>query len=375
MGLPITPLGDRVYQRLTADCRLRNIDYTIQTMQPKITIIIPVYNVEKYLRQCLDSVVNQTMREIQIICVNDGSRDNSRTILQEYADRDARVAIIDQHNSGKSAARNAAYPHIKGKYTLFVDSDDWLELDLCEKTYQKSEATGATLTFFFYQGENGQSDPSYRRITPTDKTTAEEKKPLLFWGVVWDKLWRTDFLLSNKLYFPEGLEFEDTFVNWQAITLAGKMSIVPERFYHYRRTPGSAMQARWTYWRDAISIYNKIRDHLLESGHYAVYRDYFVPKKMRIWHQHYRSLSTSDRRQFAAMIRESLSEDDREFYRNASKKQVPNVLKLFYEMIDGDKTAALNYQVSLIVHETVRMPERFIRQWIVKPLQRRLRAA
>ena len=337
-------------------------------MQPKITIIIPVYNVEQYLRQCLDSVVNQTMQEIQIICVNDGSTDNSRTILQEYADRDSRVEIIDQPNGGKSLARNAAYPHIKGKYTLFVDSDDWLELDLCEKTYQKSEETGAPLTFFFYQGENGQSTPSYRRIASTDKTTAEEKKILLFLGVVWDKLWRTNFLLSNKLYFPEGLEFEDTFVNWQAVTLADKISIVPERFYHYRLTPGSAMQARWTYWRDSIAIYNKIRDHLLESGHYAAYRDCFVPKKLKIWHQHYRNLSASDRPQFAAMIRESLSEDDREFYRNASKKHVPKVLKLFYEMIDGGKVVAMNYQVSLIVHETVKMPERFIRQWIVKPL-------
>ena len=75
------------------------------------------------------------------------------------------------------------------------------------------------------------------------------------------------------------------------------------------------------------------------------------------------------------MIRESLTEDDREFYRNASKKQVPNVLKSFYEMIEGGKVAALNYQVSLVVHETVSMPERFIRQWIVKPIQKRLRMA
>src|SRR5215469_13757361 len=110
-------------------------------MQPIISIIIPVYNVEPYLRQCLDSVVNQTMRDIQIICVNDGSPDNSRAILQEYANRDSRIEIIDKPNGGQSSARNAAYPHIRGKYTLFVDSDDWIERDLCEKTYRKAEET------------------------------------------------------------------------------------------------------------------------------------------------------------------------------------------------------------------------------------------
>ena len=342
--------------------------------QPKVSVIVPVYNVEKYLRQCLDSIVNQTMRDIQIICVNDGSTDGSLATLREYEARDARVGIIDKPNGGQSSARNAAYPHIKGKYTLFVDSDDWIELDLCEKTYQQSEATGAPLTFFFYQGENGQSDPSYRRITPSDKITVAEKKPLLFWSVVWDKLWRTDFLLSNKLYFPEGLVFEDTFVNWQAITLADKISVVPERLYHYRHTAGSIMQARGKHWRCIVPIYNKIRDYLLESGYYTDYRNYFITKKLKMWHQHYCYLSASVKPQFAAMIRESLNEDDREFYRNASKNHVSNSIKSFYEMIDGSKVAAIKYQISLVVRETARMPERFIRKWIVKPIQKRLRA-
>ena len=106
----------------------------------------------------MDSVVNQTMRDIQIICVNDGSPDGSRAILQEYADRDSRIEIIDKPNGGLSSARNAAYPHIRGKYTLFVDSDDWIELDLCEKTYRKSEETGAQMTMFFFSKSGRKSD-------------------------------------------------------------------------------------------------------------------------------------------------------------------------------------------------------------------------
>ncbi|MDR0336523.1 MAG: glycosyltransferase, partial [Planctomycetaceae bacterium] len=101
---------------------------------PKVSIIIPVYNAEKYLRDCLDSVANQTLKDIEIICVDDGSPDSCPQILDEYAANDNRFKIIHQKNAGVAAARNAAYPFIKGEYTLFVDSDDIIELDLCEKT-------------------------------------------------------------------------------------------------------------------------------------------------------------------------------------------------------------------------------------------------
>jgi len=171
----------------------------------------------------LDSVVNQTLRDIQIICVNDGSPDGSRAILQEYADRDSRIEIIDKPNGGLSSARNVAYPYIKGKYTLFVDSDDWIEPNLCEKTYQKAEITGASMTVFFFRK---WKEGKIRLIPSGNKTTIEEKLPLLDFPSACSKLWRTDFLLGNKLYFPEGLVFEDNLVHWQAVTLADKISIV-----------------------------------------------------------------------------------------------------------------------------------------------------
>ena len=93
-------------------------------MMPKVSVIIPVYNVEKYLKQCLDSVVNQTLKDIEIICVNDGSTDNSLEILEEYAQKDNRIIIISQENQGQSVARNIALEKATGEYVGFVDSDD-----------------------------------------------------------------------------------------------------------------------------------------------------------------------------------------------------------------------------------------------------------
>lgn len=100
---------------------------------PKISIIVPVYNVEKYLHKCMDSLVNQTFEEIEIITVNDGSTDSSLEILREYEKQDSRIIVIDKVNEGVSLARNTALEYIIGEYIMFVDSDDWIDLDTCEK--------------------------------------------------------------------------------------------------------------------------------------------------------------------------------------------------------------------------------------------------
>jgi len=334
---------------------------------PKISIVIPVYNVEPYLRQCLDSVVNQTIRDIQIICVNDGSPDGSRDILQEYADKDSRITIIDKPNGGISSARNAAYPHIKGKYTLFVDSDDWIKLDLCEKTYQKAETTGASMTVFFSQRCKGKK---IRLIVPGNKTTIEEKLPILDFPCAWSKLWRTDFLLDNKLYFPEGLFFEDALVHWQAVTLAEKIAVVPERLYYYRRNYSSITKTRGEHTLHVIPIYEKIREYLLESGCYAAYRNKFLSRKLNIWFHYYRNLPASMRQKFIAMIREVFNDDDREFCRSASKQFKSKIVQLFYAMIDGDKSDAWNFRVAYTMKQLVRVPYQLFHRWVVQSIRR-----
>ena len=96
---------------------------------PKVSIILPVYNVEKYLSQCLDSIVNQTLKDFECICINDGSPDNSLAILKEYASKDSRIKIINQENKGQSSARNVGMNFSKGKYIAFIDSDDWISTD------------------------------------------------------------------------------------------------------------------------------------------------------------------------------------------------------------------------------------------------------
>ena len=338
-------------------------------MRPKISIIIPVYNVEVYLRQCLDSVVNQTFPDIQVLCVNDGSTDGSRAILQEYVDRDSRIKVIDKSNGGLSSARNAAYPYIEGKYTLFVDSDDWIASHLCEKTLYKAEETNASITVFFDQRRTKRVIQS---ITSNDRNTIEEKLPLLDFPTVWSKLWRTDFLLGNKLYFPEGLVYEDNLLNWQAVTLADRIAVVPERLYHYRRNFDSTTQTWGEHSMDMIPIYNKIQEYLLECGYYTTYRDKFISMKLDVWYRHYRNLPVSLKPRFVAMIRDSLTADDREFYRSVPKNPCKQLARLFYAMIEGSETDARKFKIAYTVHQIIRTPELCLNRWIIRPIKRGL---
>ena len=108
-------------------------------MAVKVSIIVPVYNVEKYLRKCLDSLVNQTLKDIEIICINDGSTDDSLNILQEYAREHHNVVVIDQENQGVSIARNNGINKAQGDYIGFVDPDDWVEPDMFKILYEKAE--------------------------------------------------------------------------------------------------------------------------------------------------------------------------------------------------------------------------------------------
>ena len=340
-------------------------------MTPNISIIIPVYNVEQYLAECLDSVVNQTMRDIQIICANDGSPDGSRAILQEYADCDARIEIIDKPNGGLSSARNAAYPLIQGKYALFVDSDDWIERDACEKLFDKAEQSGAEITAFFYRREGDRTEHINlsHRITPQDKITIQEKIPLFDCNSVCYKLWRSDFLRDNHLRFPEGLYFEDQLVCWQGITLASRISVVSEELYHYRYNPASTVNLLDKTGFDIIPIYVMIEKFLRDYGYYDDYRDAFTCRKLLHWHCHFRLMSPLHRSRFLLMCRESLTEDDRKFFYSRMCELDKKTLRFYRLLVDGGKIGVLKYHYESYFCETVKWPERLLRRWIIKPLK------
>lgn len=212
----------------------------------KISVIIPIYKVEHYLRQCLDSVVNQTYRNLEIILVDDGSPDNCGIICDEYALNDRRVVVIHKENGGLSAARNDGIDRATGDWITFVDSDDWLDLDYYE---QFVKAIGNSRPDIFQACEYISEYPekSIRRCTfrhafqASGKENVEELMlDILNIGLPWDKLYRADFLKENSLRFDITIKaFEDHLFNFQVFYRAKSVSGAVFAGYHYRQEPMS----------------------------------------------------------------------------------------------------------------------------------------
>lgn len=206
---------------------------------PKVSIIVPVYNVEKLLSRCLNSLVNQSLSDIEIICINDGSTDNSLNILKSFSDKDNRIIIIDKQNEGLSVARNTGMNIAKGEYIGFVDSDDWVDLDFYEKLYNSAINNGADIaaagiirtkknqkTFILeYNNEKFASD-IYQKINLCDIPEC---------CFVWNKIYKLDKLKSLNIEFEAGRIYEDMIWTPQVLYSMDKIVAVPDIYYYYWR--------------------------------------------------------------------------------------------------------------------------------------------
>jgi len=252
-------------------------------MQPKITIIIPVYNVEPYLRQCLDSVVGQTLQEIQILCVDHSSTDGSLAILEEFAAKDPRIEIIHCENTGggPGQARNAGFAHVKGKYLYFVDSDDSLDLTLCEKAYYRLEQSSSDILFFYPHeiAEAGQEDRKYWGNVDKWHIKSDALNYLDFPVPPWNRVTRTAYLESIGLRFPEGKLSEDQFFHWISLVHQPRVIFLPQRLYYRLYRPDSEMGQRGEYVANHALVYSMIKQYLMDIGKYQTLRGKLLARK------------------------------------------------------------------------------------------------
>lgn len=222
---------------------------------PKVSVIIPVYNVEEYLRECLDSVVNQTLKDIEIICVNDGSTDNSLAILNEYEQKDCRVKIIDKKNEGAGPARNVGMKISTGDYLIFFDADDCMKNDALEVLYANVTETNSdislcrSMTFSDNVSDTTDISWSIKDGLIDNKTSfhpAEVSKYIFQFcvGWPWDKLYRRDFVIKNELYFQSLRHSNDTYFVLMSLVLASKISRVDDRLMFHRKHANSLEATR-----------------------------------------------------------------------------------------------------------------------------------
>lgn len=219
---------------------------TAADLTPKISIIVPVYNVEKYLRRCLDSIVAQTFTDWECILIDDGSPDNSGAICDEYAERDSRFHVIHQENKGVSAARNAGLDVARGEWIGFVDSDDWIEKETFYVAYNEAINANADIVCFGVQfvAEEGLS----RKVSFKNKEIYSNFKRFpVYMNSVWNKLFRKNLFHTVSLRFQNGISIcEDMLFSFQACISTQKIVYLNQIFYNYFENFNSCTKTKLT---------------------------------------------------------------------------------------------------------------------------------
>jgi glycosyltransferase involved in cell wall biosynthesis len=212
----------------------------LDKMQFKVSVIVPVYNVEPYLRRCLDSLVNQTLKDIEIICINDRSLDKSLVILKRYAKKDNRITVIDfNKNQGVSVVRNTGMKIAKGEYIGFCDSDDYVDLDFYEKLYEYAKRKNANIAM------GNVKTLECNAKTEITRYNGPLKIPEVFFRAYsWDCIYRNKMLKKHKIKFPEGLlPYEDMCFMTHVVLTGEKIYVLNNAFYHYVKRDDSADSA------------------------------------------------------------------------------------------------------------------------------------
>ncbi len=248
----------------------------------KISVVMPIYNAGDYLRPALDGVLNQTLEELELICVDDGSTDHSLEIIKEYQQNDERVRIITQNNAGPSAARNKGLARARGKYVIFLDADDFADYATLEKLYELAEEQSldiAVCKFDIYNDRKSRFEDNIRSdhgeiFEGADWVSKNEHPDVILsctTGYVWNKLFLREFLIEKELKFDTELRvFEDTHFVVTALSLADRVGKIHERLLHHRvytNQPRNKLFKK--YYKQVPEVYASIKEFLRAHGMYT----------------------------------------------------------------------------------------------------------
>lgn len=256
----------------------------------KFSVIVPAYNVEKYLPKCIESITAQTYENLEIILINDGSPDDCLTIMQRYARQDSRIIVVSQENGGLSAARNAGLEIATGDYVAFVDSDDWIEPDMFSELERRIRQEIPDFICFRLQYDSLTSGKCWIYGKPYSIASMEGPDQILRDALevkniptsACSKVYSRRFLDDHSLKFKPGIVNEDTLFSLQTACHAGKVSFVNRVFYHTIERPGSiSRSAQDRLFRDMaialddaksyLSLYNRLNNPIIERAYYSRY--------------------------------------------------------------------------------------------------------
>lgn len=303
----------------------------------KVSVIVPVYNVEDYLPKCLETLVNQTLGNIEIIVVNDGATDGSQAVIDSFVSRYSNIKSLMKPNGGLSDARNYGMPYATGEYIGFVDSDDYVDLDMYENLYRKAKEADYDIV-----------ECNLHHVYPDGSIDTEigekitDRKQMLMMGrsVVWNKIYRREWLMGTGVQFPKGYIYEDVeFYGKLVPHITSYAYIEPASIYYVQR--GNSINNKQTLKTlQIIDILKHIKDYYEEIGKFEEYREALEFLYTRIllcssFSRMCRIPDNTDRKQALAKNWQTLQENFPNWHRNRYLKELKTKNGMFMRMMNG----------------------------------------
>lgn len=327
---------------------------------PCISVIIPVYNAEKYLCECLDSIINQTLRDIEIICIDDGSTDNSLNILTEYASRDNRFIIISQKNSGVGIARNLCLQKVSGEYLVFVDPDDWISKNTAfQQMYDYAKQNDAEVVHFdnfeYIEYFNKIKKVNFGKRIKKHYNYNLLKSPYYSWRTfkngclryldwhVWAFVYNTKFIKENGIEFSQSRYGEDQLFTNSAILLAKRIYYLNDYLYYYRLRKGSLAHSKSYYSFDVFNNVNCMKEFIIKHNLWDELKTEFNKYKISTVIKSYNLTDPSLIKEYEKRCAEFLTPDElKEVLKRATRKR--NFLENLFS-IKNYKEDAVKYKL------------------------------
>lgn len=305
-----------------------------------ISVVVPVYNVEKFLPVCIESIIKQSYSNLEIILVDDGSSDSSPEICDKYKELDDRIKVIHKENGGLSDARNVGLNEAKGEYITFVDSDDYLGRDFISIAVEKCQEEDADICICDYISVEENQNLCIQREKRIEKIYSNKECLINIYNpaihgmefVAWGKLYKTNLFKENKILYPKGKIHEDTFTTYKVIYNAKKIVLVDYLGYYYRKRSGSIMNVHFNKKRLVMSDATReaceffLLNKEIELFDYAV--NYHVKTSLNLYYQIRKAVDCDEK------IEKSYKKKMQEEFRYYLKKSnLPTAKKMIYTFV------------------------------------------
>lgn len=333
----------------------------------KVSVVVPVYNVEDFLEECLDSISNQTLDDIEVICVNDGSTDNSLDILNDYAEKDSRFTVISQENAGHAVATNRGMELAKGEYLFLMDSDDILKLNALEDTVKVADEKDVDFVLFqainYYMDTDEYKEQENYSMTKLADFVGDnvfnwkDIKKFVFKITVtpWSKLYKREFIVKSGAKFPEGLIFDDNVFFWEVLFNAQRITFLREHLFIRRWHSASSTKAGDKRFIDSIEIYRLIWQVFKKYGAFDDYKQRLYNSRVRVGYMRLSRIKKEYREMYYEELKKSMDEIRHEDFFDDFYQTISDRNKRIYSLIqDLDDPTDLIIDISRYDYENLK---------------------